>query len=362
MSMKANEALLRAIGGIDESYIREYIQAQTGERHHTRRGIRWIALVAAVLALLLSCVAVAAAVSPMFGNLLEVRSREKDITVRLFDEIEAEYACQIGETQTCDGIVGTINSIIVQDHHLLVSCTFDWRNHPEYRDRGTWHSYFLPYSCYLLEEDKVLSGNEEMDGFHVTTYLPEGDEDMGHETVLYTIDLKEVDGQSLLGRKLTLRLVYGDHGEVSPENAGFSADFTPEKCLSERVWAINRTWQVAGSTVTVKEVQETALHVTLFIDSPDIGHTGDRYRYMLCDENGTAFEVSTPYDDYDTEGWWFIKPENMGKKLTLQVVELHENWEDNELVEATYDVVCEIPLELKRSLLERLKEWLFCVK
>lgn len=54
--------------------------------------------------------------------------------------------------------------------------------------------------------------------------------------------------------------------------------------------------------------------------------------------------------DNDVDGYWFTKPETMGTQLTLKVI--HSGMKSDpygEIIDDSYEVLCEIPIELKNS-------------
>lgn len=339
MSMKANEQLLDIMGDIDERYIREYIDACTKTHRQRRTKIRLSVILAAAMIMLLGTVSLAAAI-PAIGHFLANFRSEQQTIMRNFNEIEAEYAVHIGDTQECGGVIGTLNSAVLEDHHLLLSYTFDWSGLDEAAD-GSFHTYFLPWFFYIMEDDRVICQSEYTKGLHTQSYVEDADENIVGMTHIYCIDLEDVDGRDLAGKKLTVRLLYTRDGE------GFSSTFTPETCFTGRSWNIDKTYEFGGHKIGLNRVQESALYVTLFIDCAAIGHNGDDYAFVLSDELGNDY-TAYPNGDNDVDGYWFTKPETMGTKLTLKVI--RSGLESNpygEITDDSYEVLYEIPIELK---------------
>lgn len=339
MSRNTNEQLLNLMGEIDEKYIQEYLEAQNRQRRPRRPRLRLTLLLAAAITALFGTVALAAA--PAVGHFLANLAHENDAVMQNFDEIESAYAVQVGDTQECYDVVGTLNSAVVESHYLLLSYTFDWSGLEDAQD-GSFHTWFLPWFFYITESDTVICKSEYTGGLHTQIYPDEADNDFS-ETCLYCIDLGSMDGSDLVGKELTVRLLYSADGE------GFTSTFTPKACFTDRSWHMDDTYEFDGHTITLKEVRESALYVTLFVDCETIGHTGDEYTFVLSDELGNDYSVY-PYDDNDVNGYWFTKPEIMGTQLTLKVIRSRLQTDIHGVViDDSYDVLYEIPVELKGS-------------
>ena len=167
-------------------------------------------------------------------------------------------------------------------------------------------------------------------------------------TLIYCIDLKDMDGSDLVGKELTVRLLYNQNGE------GFVSTFTPESCFTDRSWDIGKTYEVEGHKVILNSVQESALYVTLFIDCTSIGHVGDDYLFILSDELGNDYTAYSNGDN-DVDGYWFTKPEAMGEKLSLKVIRSHRESDQYGItINDSYEVLYEIPIELKASFWDNL--------
>lgn len=336
MNRNVNEQLLDVIGDVDERYIREYMDAK---KHRKRRmKMRLLLPLAAALAMLLGTISLAAAI-PAIGHFLKNFLSEKRIVMETFDAIEADYGIPIQDTQECNGVIGTLNSVIVEDHHLLLSYTFDWGGLEEAKD-GSFHTYFLPWFFYITEGDTVLCQSAYTKNLHTQTYSGDAEDALTKATNLYCIDLKDIDGQELLGRELTVRLLY------SGTEGGFVSSFTPQTCFPDRSWTIDKTYEFEGHSIRLDRVQESALYVTLFIDCPTIGHSGDNYAFVLSDELGNDY-TAYPNGDSDLNGYWFTKPEAMGEQLTLKIIRSNLTSDPyGEIIDDSYEVVCEIPVEL----------------
>lgn len=340
MNRKNQEQLLDRIGEVDERYILEYLDARTAKsenRRPRRAKFRLSLVLAATLVMLLGSVSLAAI--PIIGHFLSHRANENHVIMQNFDEIESQYAVRIGDTQECDGVIGTLNSAVVEDRHLLLSYTFDWSGLEEAQD-GSFHTYFLPWFFYITEDEKVICRSEYTKGLHTQTYSSDAANDTAM-TLLYCIDLEQVDGSDLPGKELTVSLLYSEGGE------GFTSTFTPVSCFTGRSWDINESYEFGEHRITVNRVQESALYVTLFIDCATIGHTGDEYSFILSDELGNDYTAYL-YEESDRNGYWYTKPDTMGTQLTLKVI--HSNMKSSpygEILDDSYEVLYEIPIELK---------------
>lgn len=339
MKRKRNEQLLDMIGNVDERYIQEYMNAPHRSFGSGHIKHRLITILAAALIMLLGTVSLAAAV-PAIGHFLANLSNERRSVLQNFSEIEAAYAVPVNDTQECQGVIGTLNSAVIEDHQLLLSYTFDWGGLEEAKD-GSFHTYFLPWFFYITQGDNVICQSEYTEGLHTQDYPGDADEALTKSTLIYCINLEEIDGKSLIGQELTVRLLYAKDG------AGFVSTFTPTSLFTDKSWKIDKTYTFAEHTIRLKEVQETALYVTLFIDCATIGHAKDDYTFVLSDGLGNDYTIY-PYEDNDTNGYWFTKPETMGTQLILKVIQ--SNMESNvygEITEDSYKVLYEIPIELK---------------
>lgn len=336
MSDKINEQLLNIMGSVDEEYIQEYIDAQTNTHKSRRTRMRFSVALAAAMVLLLGTVSLAAV--PAIGHFLANLANANRIVIQNFDDIEAVYAVRIDDTQECNGVVGTLHNAVVEDHRILLHYTFDWSGLEEAGD-GSFHSYFLPWFFYIKEGDTVLCQSEYMEGLYVESY----DIDDTKVTYLYCIDLNDVEGQDLMGKELTIQLLYEQDGE------GFTSTFTPTSCFTDRSWDIGKTYSFDEHSISLVRIEESALYVTLFIDCSTIGHNEDDYRFVLSDELGNDY-IAYPNRDDDTYGYWFIKPEKVGTQLTLKVI--RSNMETDPygaIIDDSYEVLYEIPIELKNS-------------
>lgn len=338
-SAKRNEQLLDIIGSVDEKYIQEYIDAQAKTPKSQRTRTRFSIALAAAMALLIGTVSIAAV--PAIGHFLANLANGDRIVMQNFADIEAAYAVRIDDTQECDGVVGTLNSAVVEDHRILLRYTFDWSGLEEARD-GSFHTWFLPWFFYITEGDTVLCQSEYMEGLYVEDYFDDGLEET-EATYLYCIDLNGVEGRDLIGKELTVRLLYGQDGE------GFASTYTPTSCFTDRSWSIGKIYSFGEHQISLERIEESALYVTLFIDCSTIGHNEDAYRFVLSDERGNDY-TAYPNRDNDTYGYWFIKPEEMGTQLTLKVIRSKMvKGSSGEILDDSYEVLYEIPIALKDS-------------
>ena len=339
MSGKMNEQLLNIIGSVDEEYIQEYIDAQAKTRKSRRTRMRFSAALAAVMVLLIGTVSLAAA--PAIGHFLTNLANKSRIVIQNFDDIEAVYAVRIDDTQECNGVVGTLNNAVLEDHRILLCYTFDWSGLEEAKD-GSFHTYFLPWFFYITEGNTEISQSEYMDGLYIEGY----DDDTAEETkatYLYCIDLSGVEGLDLIGKELTVKLLYEPGGE------GFTSTFTPTSCFTDRSFNIGKTYSFGEHRISLEWIEESALYVTLFIDCGTIGHNGDNYQFVLSDELGNDY-TAYPNRDNDTYGYWFIKPEEVGEQLTLKVIRSKMETDPyGEIIDDSYEVLYEIPIELRNS-------------
>lgn len=348
---KATEQLMNAIGTVDEQYIREYMDAQAGiqglriSQKAGRPGkLRLTLVLAAIMVMLLGTVS-AAAVSAI-GHFLTNRAHEEEAILKNFGELKTAYALPIGETQECDGVKGTLNSILLEDHCLVFNYTFDWSGLEEARD-GSFHTWFLPWFFYIEENGTVICQSEYTKDLHTQIYSIESNGDFS-DTYLYCIDLSDTEGQGLVGKELTLRLLYSEDGE------GFINTFTPETCFTDREWHIDKTYEFEGHKITLDSIRESALYVTLFVDCDAIGHSEDEYQFVLSDELGNDYNVF-PYEDEDTNGYWFTKPESVGTQLTLKIVRSRMTSDlQGHITDDRYDVLLEIPVEFNSSFWDHL--------
>lgn len=352
MSRKTNEHLLDMIGAVDERYIHEYIeamntQAKSRSRNSYPKRKRFTVALAAAILMLFGTVSLAAAI-PSIGHFLTNSTNADRVGTLNFDKIESEYAVCIDDTQECGGVVGTLNSAILENRHLLLSYTFDWSGLEEAAD-GSFHTYFLPWFFYITEGDNVICRSEYTMGLHTQIYRGNAEnEDAAEMTLIYCIDLEDIDGANLVGKELTVRLLYAQDGE------GFISAFTPVTCFTGRSWDIGRTYQFGEHKIILERLQESALYVTLFIDCATIGHNGNDYAFILSDELGNDYTAYSNRDN-DVEGYWFTKPETMGTQLILKVIRSNmESTKYGEIVNDSYEVLYEIPIELKSSFWDNL--------
>lgn len=346
MSRKPNEQLFDIIGDVDERYIREYMDAQAEKRRPGHRKARGFVILAAAMIMLFGTISLAAA-APVIGHLLASLQSEQQAIIQNFDEIASAYAVRIDDKQECGGVVGTLNSAVLEDHHLLLSYTFDWSSLEEAAD-GSFHTYFLPWFFYITDGNNIICQSEYTGGLHTQTYLGDTGEELSKVTHIYCIDLEDVDGRDLVGKELTVRLLYARDGE------GFSGAFTPRTCYTGRSWKIGNSYEFNGHSLTLNRVRESALYVTLFIDCATIGHNGDEYSFILSDELGNDF-TAYPNEDTDTDGYWFTKPKAMGTRLTLKIIRKGtESGRYGEIADGSYEVLYEIPIELKSSFWDNL--------
>lgn len=334
MSIHNTEQLMTAIGEVDEKYIHEYIKMQVASKPSHPARLRHPFLLAAAMAAMLGTVSIAAV--PIIGHLLANYAHERECILKNFDEIEAEYAVSIGDTQECSGVTGTLNSAIVEDHYLLLSYTFDWSGLEEAQD-GSFHTWFLPWFFYITEGDRIICSSAYTKGLHTQIY-PENVENDFTATHLYCIDLDDIPGESLIGKELTVQLLYSEGGE------GFTGTFTPRACFTDRDWSIEQDYRFGEHEIRLKEVRESALYVTLFLDCPGIGHAGDEYQFILSDELNHEYSV---YSYGDDGSLWFTKPESTGAQLTLKIVRSHLKTDAvGQIIDDSYEVLYEIPIEL----------------
>lgn len=339
MSGKMNEQLLNIMGSVDEKYIQEYIDAQAKAHKSRRTGMRFSVALAAAMVLLLGTVSLAAV--PVIGHFLANLANADRAVMQNFDDIEAVYAVHIDDTQECNGVIGTLNSAIVEDHRILLRFTFDWSGLEEAGD-GSFHTWFLPWFFYITEGDTVLCQSEYMEGLYVVGYDDDNLEET-KATYLYCIDLGDVEGRDLVGKELTVRLLYEQDGE------GFTSTFTPTSCFTDRSWNIGKTYSFGEHSISLERVEESALYVTLFIDCSTIGHNEDDYQFVLSDELGNDY-TAYPNRDNDIYGYRFIKPEATGAQLTLKVIRSKiETDPYGEIIDDSYEVLYEIPIDLKDS-------------
>lgn len=340
---KAEEQLMDAIGNVDEQYIREYIEFQnrtpnTGKAVNTGRSgrARLTVALAAIMVLLFGSISFAAVSA--IGHFLTNLTHEREAILKNFSEIEASYALPVGGTQECNGVKGTLNSAVLEDHYLLLNYTFDWSGLEEAQD-GSFHTWFLPWFFYISEGDTVICKSEYTQGLHTQAYPVTAENDFS-QTHLYCIDLGDIEGQSLVGRELTVRLLYAADGD------GFVYTFTPESCFTDKEWNVGKTYRFGENEIILESVRESALYVTLFIDCDTIGRTTDEFQFILSDELGNDYTVY-PYENNDINGYWFTKPEVMGKQLNLKVI--HSRLVSDSvgrIIDDSYDVLYEIPVEL----------------
>lgn len=336
MSQKSSEILLNVMGDIDERYIQEYIEAgsKTPKTKHIK--VRFALIAAAVLVMLFGTVSIGAV--PVIAHFLTNWANEKQVVIQNFDEVEARYAIRINDTQKCNGVTASLNSAVVEDHYLLLSYTFDWGNLKEAQD-GSFHTWFLPWYFYITEGDTVICKSEYTKGLHTQIYLGDAEESPTEATHLYCIDLEGIEGKELIGKELTVRLLYSEDGE------GFVSAFTPVDCFTDKDWHIGRIYEFGEHKIVLDRVQESALWVTLFIDCDTIGHNEDEYRFMLSDELGNDYDAY-PNEDNDKNGYWFTKPRNIGGQLTLKVIRSQTpSGSVGGTANDSYEVIGEFPIQ-----------------
>ncbi len=187
--------------------------------------------------------------------------------------------------------------------------------------------------------DSVICRSEYTKGLHSQIYSDDPAE-ASKMTAIYCIDLEQADGKDLIGKELTVQLLYAEGGD------GFTSTFTPVSCFPGRSWDIGRTYEFGEHSITLKSVRESALYVTLFIDCATIGHTGDDYTFILSDELGNDYTVY-PYEDNDVNGYWYTKPDTMGTRLTLKIIRSNmKSSPYGEITDDSYEVLYEIPIDL----------------
>lgn len=163
-------------------------------------------------------------------------------------------------------------------------------NELEDAQNGSFHTWFLPWFFYIEGDGKVICQSEYTRGLHTQIY-PDDTEDDFSGTFLYCIDLCDIDGKSLVGKELTVRLLYAE----------------------------------------------------------------DEYMFNLSDDLGNDYSVF-PYEDEDTNGYWFTKPDTVGTQLTLKIVRSQLASDSfGHITDDSYEVLCEIPIELKTPLWERFR-------
>lgn len=336
---KAAEQLMNAVGAVEEQYIREYMDALAktqGPRISQKAGrpgkLRLTLALAAIMVLLLGTVSAAAAIGHFRAN----SAHEQEAVLKNFSELQTAYTLPVGETQECNGVKGTLNSVLLEDHYLVFHYTFDWSGLEEARD-GSFHTWFLPWFFYIEENGRVICQSEYTKDLHTQICSIDSNSDFS-DTYLYCIDLNGTEGQGLVGKELTLRLLYSEDGK------GFINTFTPETCFTDREWHIGKTYKFEGHKITLDSVRESALYVTLFVDCDAIGRAEDEYQFVLSDELGNDYTVY-PYED--TNGYWFTKPESVGTQLTLKIVRSRMTSDlQGNITDDRYDVLLEIPVEL----------------
>lgn len=354
INRKANEQLMDAIGNVDDQYIREYMETQSSTQnlnriqatgHQHPRKLKFTIILAAAMILLFGTVSLAAVFA--IGHFHENSMHEQEAVLKNFNSIESSYALPIGGTQECNGVKGTLNSVLLEDHYLVFSYSFDWSGLDEAQN-GSFHTWFLPWFFYIESDDTVICKSEYTQDLHTQIY-DDDTEDEFSETYLYCIDLGDIVGKSLIGREMAVRLLYREDGE------GFINTFTPETCFTDREWHIGKTYQFAGHKLTLDSVRESALYVTLFVDCDIMGHAEDEYQFILSDEFGNDYTVY-PYETANTNSYWFTKPETVGTQLTLKIICSHLTADKyGNITDDSYDVLYEIPIELNPSFWESFR-------
>lgn len=344
---KATEQLMDVLGHVEEQYIQEYMEARNVTQDfriakRAPRKLKLTLLLAALMVMLLGTVSAAAVFA--VGHFHSDYLHEQESILKNFDSIASTYALPVGGPQECGGVKGTLNSVLLEDHYLLFSYTFDW-NGLEEAQNGFFRTWFLPWFFYIQSEDMVICQSEYTQGLHTQTYSDDPEDEFS-DTFLYCIDLGDIEGQSLVGKELTVQLLYAKDGD------GFTYTFTPATCFTDREWQIDKTYEFEGHQITLESLRESALYITLFGDCDDIGHAEDEYQFILSDELGNHY----PIFSYETEdsSYWFTKPETVGSQLTLKVI--HSNLTSNsygEITDDSYDVLYEIPIELNTSFWEQ---------
>lgn len=343
INKKAKEQLMELMGDVDERFIREYMEAgDTPQKLNLfRRPRRWRFSVALAAAMVMLFGTISFAVVPAIGHLHANLAHEREAILKNFSEIQTAYALPVGDTQECNGVTGTLDSVTLEDHYLLFKYSFDWSGLEEAQD-GSFHTWFLPWNFYVEEGDTVICMSDYTRGLHTQIY-PGSVEDDFSGAYLYCLDLDGTEGQSLVGRELTLKLLY------SADGTGFVHTFTPKSCFTDREWRIGKKYIFDGHEIRLDSLRESALYVSLSVDcSNTIGHAEDEYMFILSDELGNDYTVY-PYED-DPRGYYFTKPDTMGTQLTLKIVRRRlasgpSGADGND----SYDVLREIPIELDAS-------------
>ena len=192
---KANEQLMDMIGNVKEQYIQEYMESQNKvqnfrirERAGRPRKLRLTLILAALMIMLLGTVSIAAVFA--VGHFHTNNVHEMEAVLKNFASIESTYALPIGGVQECNGVKGTLNSVLLEDHYLLFSYTFDWSGLEEAHD-GYFSTWFLPWFFYIEEGDTVICRSEYTQGLHTQIYLDDPENEFS-ETYLYCIDLGDL--------------------------------------------------------------------------------------------------------------------------------------------------------------------------
>lgn len=343
------ELLLQTIGEIDQQYIQEYTDSVQQSR--PRRRIRFVATLAAVVAILAGSLSIAAAFDVdmigEIGHYFTAWSIGHDVAIQNYREIQSKCGVDIYDEQTCGGVTATLNTAVLEEHQLVLAYDFNWSG-LEYAQDGSFHTYFLPWKFEILADNEVICTSDNTEGLHTQTEYFHYDEaaNLIGANIFYTLDLPSaITGKELTGKLLTVRLLYSD-------DSGFSSSFTPTAYFQGQTWQLDAEATVGNATIHVTQVKESSLYLTLLMDCKNVEE--NQLSFLLSDESGIDYDIYVNDTSAENE-YWFVKPPELGQHLTLKVVRNQIQTDElGEIIDDSYEVVCELPLDLSTSLVARL--------
>lgn len=342
MSRENAEKLLNEMGCIEEAYVRDYLE-HTADCRRAARIPKNVAAAVLALAIFIVGSGTVYAAATIIRHYFSGIENEGRAVVKNYSEIAEEYGVTVGQSKQYGKLEAVCREVVAGEEELLLQMTYTLTDPAEatYGD-GRITPADLPFRIYVFEGEKLLLSAESGD---IYTELLGESEDGSSWTILYDVNAAEGTEQ-LVGKELTVCLAYsvdadGDTVDASnAKSAGFVYTFLVPDYYGEHTWKLNQSYRYDGHEIALHSVREKALYLVLDIECDT------DYTFLLCDDAENIYRVY-PYRDNDANGYWFVKPPVMGKKLTLQVIDNRSVYsEQGEVLSDEYEVLYEIPIEL----------------
>lgn len=378
MRHKNAEFLMEEMSYLRDEYIKDYLESSSlgagaavnrrglfGQRKRNRRAAEkrswWSSIpkaasIALIAALCGGGVGVLAAVYPEIGHYFSGLNNEFATVIEDYNTVAQEYGVAVGDTSEKGNIRATLNEVILEENDMVLSYTYELVDAAQSSyGAGIVQTSDMPWDMYFIVEDEVIL-HADSEAMHTQLYFPE--EETGNSTtILYTVDLGEYTGKDLAGKEITVYFSYQRTFDEGMEQ-GFVASFTPKDYFEKQIWPVDMSYTFEGHEITINRVEATALYVTVFMDCDTFEELEDTYTFLLADERGDIYQLY-PYRDNSVQGYWFTKPADLGNQFTLQIIENHTRTDlQGQVLEDSYDIIYEIPIELKASLWQRLEKQL----